>query len=472
MANLRCLSYPRKGRIMKSGRLVALVVGCLLILPGLGSMIGGSLLFFAHTFGRDSSGFFSTDLDRINSLTVAVTTGEIDFTADHGTPNRLIDSLDADIRLRVKNAKSSSGVFIGIGPQIDVDRYLMGVSHDEIWELENGDSPLYRNRSGSDDIELPTAQTFWAASSSGIGTQELVWELESGRWTVVIMNSDGSPGVTADVNVGAKVPFIFPLALILLGVGVLFIAASVTLIVIGAQGVTTASYGSVEPHAVEPGGTNRPSPVTLGAHLDSSLSRWQWLVKWFLAIPHFIVLAFLWIAFVVLTMVAGIMILFNGVYPRGIFDFNVGVLRWTWRVSYYATSGGLGTDRYPPFSLDPDPSYPAHLDIVYPTQLSRSLVLIKWWLLAIPHYLIVGVLLGGTGGAGALGAFALVVGIMLLIQGRYPEGMFDLILGCNRWIFRVLAYVALMTDDYPPFRLDQGGSEPRLVAPGHQEPHI
>src|SRR5450755_4189641 len=113
-------------------------------------------------------------------------------------------------------------------------------------------------------------------------------------------------------------------------------------------------------------------------------------VKWLLIIPHVVVLFFLWCAVTVLTVVAGFAILFTGRYPRAIFDFNVGVMRWTWRVGFYTTSA-FGTDRYPPFSLEPDPSYPADLQIDYPRHLSRGLVLVKWWLLAIPHYLVVAV---------------------------------------------------------------------------------
>ena len=141
---------------------------------------------------------------------------------------------------------------------------------------------------------------------------------------------------------------------------------------------------------------DRPYPSKLVAELDPSTSRWLWLVKWLLVIPHFVVLFFLWIATVVLTIVAGFAILFTGRYPRKIFDFNVGVFRWTWRVSYYAI-GAFGTDRYPPFSLRPDSSYPADFQVEYPDTLSRGLVLIKWWLLALPHYCIVAFFAGGLG---------------------------------------------------------------------------
>ena len=203
-------------------------------------------------------------------------------------------------------------------------------------------------------------------------------------------------------------------------------------------------------------------PARVSARLDQPLSRWLWLVKWILVLPHYVVLAFLWLAFAVLSVVAGVAILVTGRYPRGIFDFNVGVLRWTWRVQYYAI-GAFATDKYPPFTLDDDPDYPAHFDVAYPEQLSRGLVLVKWWLLAIPHYLIVGLFIGGTWAAyhfgGLVSVLTVIAAVIVMFTGSYPRSVYDFVLGMNRWVLRVAAYASLMTDEYPPFRLDMGGTE-------------
>ena len=314
------------------------------------------------------------------------------------------------------------------------------------------------------------------------------------------MNADGQPELAVDVTAGVRSGLAVPLAIGLVVGGALLLALAVTLIVVGARAgtgprperdrgplpapsplpppsapVATIAAGPSTGAQRIAGEEAVPTahPVRYSAALDDGLSRWMWLVKWILAIPHLIVLIVLWIAFVVLTIAAWFAIVATGRYPRSIFDVNVGVLRWTWRVTHYASTGGLGTDRYPPFTLEAQADDAVRLDVDYPTQLSRWLPFVKV-ILAIPHLVIVALLTGSTirwfgadgigwgvaGGGGLLGLLVLIAGIVLLVTGSYPTALYDLIAGLNRWIVRVVAYVALMTDEYPPFRLDQGPDEP------------
>ena len=198
---------------------------------------------------------------------------------------------------------------------------------------------------------------------------------------------------------------------------------------------------------------NQAYPVNIRGELTIPPSRGWWLLKWLLAIPHYIILCFLWIALVVVCIISFFGIVFTGKHPKGLFDFKTGVIRWTWRVGFYSYEA-LGTDKYPSFSLDPDPDYPADLEIVYPEKMSRRLVWVKW-LLGIPHYIVTSTFQGGwgKGNVGLVTALAIFGAVALLFTGNYPKDIFKLVIGFNRWGYRVVAYLFLMTDEYPPFRL-------------------
>jgi hypothetical protein len=189
--------------------------------------------------------------------------------------------------------------------------------------------------------------------------------------------------------------------------------------------------------------------VRVRADFDSP-SRWLWLFKWcVLAVPHYPVLIGLYVLYPPLTIVAGVAILLTGRYPRPIFDFNVGVLRWSWRVMNYRFPMN-STDKYPPFTLASRPDYPGDLEVDYPEQLIRPKVLVKSWLLALPQILMCWAL------EFPLQVLTVIAAATLLRTGTIPRGTFDLLMGIVRWRYRVAVYVSLMRDEYPPFQLDMG----------------
>lgn len=474
---------------MRPGKVTLLVFGVIIGLLGLGLIAGGSFLGWAHATQRDGGGYYTSQLGTYTTQSYAITSGTVDLVDDVTEISWIPDDLFGDIRITVTGADNEP-IFVGIGRESDVRALLRDVEVDEVQTVDFAPFEVtYQRSSGDSSPQPPGSQDFWVASANGTDRQTMTWDVTEGRYVLVIMNADASAGVNASVTAAARTDILLPLAGAMLTVGfVLGMGGAVMMVTALAgrrptngtpTGTTVAPYGSPMNASVE--SQDRPPasyPVRMSGHLEPQLSRWMWLVKWLLAFPHWVLLGLLWLAFGLLTFFTGFAVLLTGRYPRSIFDFNVGVLRWTWRVHFYASV--LGTDRYPPFSLEADPTYPADLDVDYPERLSRGLVLVKWWLLALPHYLIVAIFGGGIFaltwswggdnpgqfllGTGLIGIVVFIAAIILLASGAYPRAIFDPVMGMERWIYRVIGYAALMRDEYPPFRLDAGGADPGVAS--------
>jgi hypothetical protein len=191
--------------------------------------------------------------------------------------------------------------------------------------------------------------------------------------------------------------------------------------------------------------TDVPSsyPVTFDVEYPEELSRWRIFVKWLLALPHLLILYALLAVASIIVFIAFFAILFTKRFPREMFDFVVGIYRWTANVDAYV---GLLRDEYPPFSWEPG-RYPLACDVEYPEELNRWLPLIKW-LLVIPHWIVLSALFLAAAVVGFIAFFA------ILFTKRFPEALFRFVVGVNRYALRVVAYGYLMRDEYPPFSLD------------------
>jgi Domain of unknown function (DUF4389) len=183
-------------------------------------------------------------------------------------------------------------------------------------------------------------------------------------------------------------------------------------------------------------------PARLEIAYSEPLNRFLPLIKWLLLVPHYIVLLLLYIAAYLALIGAFFVVLFTRRYPRGIFEFVLGVLRWTERVNAYLY---LMTDRYPPFSLNPEPDNPVRLEIDYPEDGVDRWRPLFAWLLAIPYII----------AAGIIGYIAQILVFFaffaILFTRKFPRGMFDIVLVSQRWIVRGYVYAGFMTTRYPPF---------------------
>jgi hypothetical protein len=218
---------------VSAGRIVLIVLGCIGVLFGLAVMAGGGFLLWADRTQRDD-GYLTTPTERFATPTYALTRTrlEVDTDAEGWVLN---DNWLGKIRIRGDSAGSKT-LFMGIGPQAEVARYLGDVAHANVQDIDfDPFRATYLAVSGGAPQKPPTDQTFWAASASGVGTQTLTWKVRDGDWSVVVMNADGSRGVAADVDLGAKLSFLLWVAIGLLIGGAVVVGGSTALAVLAAR---------------------------------------------------------------------------------------------------------------------------------------------------------------------------------------------------------------------------------------------
>jgi hypothetical protein len=218
---------------MSAGRVLLIVLGGIGVLFGLGVLAGGGFLLWADRTQRED-GYLTTPTERFTTPTYALTRTRLEVDTD-GPGWLLNDSWFGHVRIRGESPRSKM-LFIGIGPEAAVAKYLGSVAHASVEDVDfDPFRAKYRPIAGGSPQGPPTDQRFWAASASGVGTQTVTWKVREGDWSVVLMNADGSRGVVADVDLGAKLSFLLWVAIGLLVGGLLVVAGSTALIVLAAR---------------------------------------------------------------------------------------------------------------------------------------------------------------------------------------------------------------------------------------------
>ena len=195
-------------------------------LIGLALLVGGIAVLAAYAFGRDDDGYFNSDRKQLDSGAYAITTGEIDLGVDEA--DWAPDEILGDVRVRVEGDEP---VFVGIGSDEDVDRYLGNVAHDQLIEFR-GDDPALDLHEGGAPSTPPGEQDFWVAESEGSGEQVLTWDADFGRWTAVVMNADASRGIDVEADAGVKLGWAIWAGLGMFVVGLLMSAGAVLVILL------------------------------------------------------------------------------------------------------------------------------------------------------------------------------------------------------------------------------------------------
>src|SRR3954471_3464432 len=180
-----------------------LITGAVLTALAVISLIGGGLIVGTHALKRDGHGFYAARPEVVTSPTSALVTRSIDIGPD--TPGWLVhDGRLATIRVSA-TPPDGKRVFVGVAPRDRVDAYLASTRYDEVTDFEvDPFSVSTRPHAGTQAPARPAAQDIWSASATGTGRQTVEWKVRKGTWSVVVMNADGSPGISARIGVGVR----------------------------------------------------------------------------------------------------------------------------------------------------------------------------------------------------------------------------------------------------------------------------
>ena len=218
---------------MSAGRVILIVLGSIGVLFGLALLAGGGFLLWADRTQRED-GYLTTPTERFATPTYGLTRTRLEVDTD-GSGWLLNDTWFGKVRIRGASPDAKM-LFIGVGPEAAVAKYLGSVAHANVQDIDFDPFRVtYLPVTGGAPQGPPTDQRFWAASASGVGTQTVTWKVREGDWSVVLMNADGSRGVAADIDLGAKLSFLLWVAIGLLIGGVLVVGGSTALIVLAAR---------------------------------------------------------------------------------------------------------------------------------------------------------------------------------------------------------------------------------------------
>jgi hypothetical protein len=222
-------------------RVVLIVVGVVTALLALGMVVAGGTLGWAYLANRDDDGYFMTRHEELATPTFGLVSDNLDI--DDSTPDWLLDRVG---KVRIAVVPEGRKAFVGIAEADDAERYLAGVPHTRVVDLDFDPFSWETEREPGTKAPAgpPSGQDFWAASASGAAPFDVDWDVETGDWVAVAMNDDASRGVAVSVAAGAKAPILLPVAIGLVVVGVLLGVAAFLFFRLSGRRAPPASAGT------------------------------------------------------------------------------------------------------------------------------------------------------------------------------------------------------------------------------------